>query len=337
MARLARLEIAQGWYHVINRGHQRRVIFRDRADYADFLERLGEFPSRFGVRVHSYVLMPNHYHVQLELGKEPGLSPAMHWLNTGYGIWFNRRRQRSGSLFQGRYKAIIFDPGECLLAIHYYIHLNPVRVGALKAAETETGSIEAAALQRRRDVLRNYEWSSYQDYAGLRRAPSWLTLETVREASGLSPKEYRRALDVRITRNQLGLDWSGEVVAGILMGGTAAVEGWKRLLSKRASTETRRFSLVGWDEIIGAIEAEWGKPWAELSKERGTGALAFAIWFGRHRGGLTLEELRQRLALSSYAAVAMQAGRLQRALPENAKLRKRLHALGRRLNVQCQC
>jgi hypothetical protein len=151
----------------------------------------------------------------------------------------------------------------------------------------------------------------------------------------VSPKEYRRVLDTRITRNQLGLDWSGEVVAGILMGGTAAVEGWKRLLSKRVSTETRRFSLVGWDEIIGAIEAEWGKPWAELSKQRGTGALAFAIWFGRHRGGLTLEELRQKLALSSYAAVAMQAGRLQRALAENAKLRKRLYALGRRLNVQC--
>jgi REP element-mobilizing transposase RayT len=335
MARLARLEIAHGWYHVINRGHQRRAIFRDRADYANFLERLAEFPGRFGVRVHSFVLMPNHYHLQLELGKEPGLSAAMHWLNTGYGIWFNRRRQRSGALFQGRYKAILFDPGECLLAIHYYIHLNPVRVGALKTAETPGSSFEPKVLQRRREVLRNYEWSSYQDYAGLRRPPSWLTLETIREASGLSVRDYRRALDARVTKNQLGLDWSGEIVAGMLMGGAAAVGNWKRLLSKRASTETRRFGLLGWEEIIAAIEAEWGKPWSELSMRRGTGALAFAIWFGRHCGGLTLEELRQKLSLASYAAVAMQVGRLQRALPENAKLRKRLHALGHRLNVQC--
>src|ERR1700741_2077444 len=112
MARLARLEIEQGWYHVINRGHQRRAIFRDRTDYENFLERLAEFPSRFGVRVHSFVLMPNHYHLQLELGEEPGLSAAMHWLNTGYGIWFNRRYRRYGALFQSRYKAILFEPGE---------------------------------------------------------------------------------------------------------------------------------------------------------------------------------------------------------------------------------
>ncbi len=60
MARLARLEIPNGWYHVINRGHQRKVIFRDRHCYEDFLKRLGQFPERFGVRIHTYVLMPNH-------------------------------------------------------------------------------------------------------------------------------------------------------------------------------------------------------------------------------------------------------------------------------------
>jgi putative transposase len=335
MARLARLEIPRGWYHVINRGHGRRAIFRDRADYENFLRRLGEFPNRFGVKVHSFVLMPNHYHLQLELGEKLGLSAAMHWLNTGYGIWFNRRRRRSGALFQGRYKAILFDPGECLLAIHYYIHLNPVRVGVLKAVETQSGSLETDLLQRRRDVLRDYEWSSYQHYAGLRRSPGWLTLGTIRKASGLSVRDYRRALDARVARNQLGLDWSGELVAGILMGGTAAVAGWKRLLSKRAPTESRRFGLLNWEEIIAAIEAEWGQPWSKLSLQRGTGAHAFAIWFGRHRGGLTLEELREKLALPSYAAVAMQVGRLQRALPGNPKLRRRLQVLARRLNVQC--
>ena len=86
MARLARLEIPGGWYHIINRGHQRRSIFRDRRCYEDFLKRLGQLPQRFGVRVHSYVLMPNLYHLQVELGSQPALSAAMHWLNAGYGI-----------------------------------------------------------------------------------------------------------------------------------------------------------------------------------------------------------------------------------------------------------
>jgi REP element-mobilizing transposase RayT len=335
MARSARLELAGGWYHVINRGHQRRVIFRDAADYKNFLERLAEFPNRFGVRVHSYVLMANHYHLLLELGSQPALGAAMHWLNTGYGIWFNRRRRRSGALFQGRYKAILFEPAECLLAIHYYIHLNPVRVGALKLAEGPNSETTKDLFKKRREMLRDYLWSSYHDYAGLRLAPNWLTMNAVREASGLSVQDYRRELDGRVTRDRLGLDWSGELEAGILMGSSAAIAGWKRLLGNEERSETKRFGLVSWEEIISAIAAEWNRPWEQLVRERGTGAVAWAIWFGRHRGGLTLEQLREKLGLRSYAAVAMQVGRLQRALATNAALKKRQVRLAQKLNVQC--
>jgi REP element-mobilizing transposase RayT len=335
MARSARLELPRGWYHVINRGHQRRAIFRDPADYNNFLGRLAEFPDRFGVRVHSYVLLPNHYHLLLELGAEPALSAAMHWLNTGYGIWFNRRRRRPGALFQGRYKAILFEPSECLLAIHYYIHLNPVRVGRLKLAERPNAQDEKDLLAKRREVLRSYPWSSYPDYAGLRRAPKWLTLGAVREASRLSVAAYRRELDGRVTRDQLGLDWPGEIIAGVLMGSSAAITGWKRLLVGKGRAETKRFGLVGWEEIIEAIELEWRCSWPELSQRRGSRAVAWAIWFGRHRGGLTLEQLREKLGMSSYAAVAMQAARLQRALAADAGLQQKRKALAKRLNVKC--
>jgi hypothetical protein len=112
--------------------------------------------------------MPNHYHLQLELGCRPSLSAAMHWLNTGYGIWFNRRYRRQGALFQGRYRAILFDADECLFAVHYYIHLNPVRVGILKAVGIGEGAVDKTLLVKRRERLREYEWSSYRDYAGLR-------------------------------------------------------------------------------------------------------------------------------------------------------------------------
>ena len=87
MSRHARLEIPNGWYHVMNRGHQRKVIFRVRRCYEDFLQRLGQFPERVGVKIHTHVLMPDHYHLQVEVGPRPSLSVAMHWLNTGYGIW----------------------------------------------------------------------------------------------------------------------------------------------------------------------------------------------------------------------------------------------------------
>src|SRR5258707_10421827 len=69
----------------MNRGHQRKVIFRVRRCYEDFLQRLGQFPERFGVKIHTHVLMPNHYHLQVEVGSRPSLSAAMHWLNTAMG------------------------------------------------------------------------------------------------------------------------------------------------------------------------------------------------------------------------------------------------------------
>jgi REP element-mobilizing transposase RayT len=340
MARLARLEIADGWYHVINRGHERRVIYRDRRCYEDFLNRLGQVPQRFGVKIHGYVLMPNHYHLMLELGPGGGLSAAMHWLNTGYGIWFNRRYQRHGALFQGRYKAILFAPDECLLAIHYYIHLNPVRVRRLKEAEdTHTGAAprDKSLLLERRTVLRDYQWSSYRDYVGLREAPPWLTVKSVLERSGLSVSAYRRELDRRITQDELGLDWQGELSAGILMGSRDVIAEWKRLLAKRnklkSGYEHRRFGLLTWEEIVAAIEQEWGKPWEELRRSRGHPAQAIGVWFARHRAGMTLEQVRQNLDSPSYHAVAMQVGRLQRQLPQKAHLRKQLNAIAKRLNV----
>src|SRR5260370_25600657 len=279
----------------MNRGHQRKVIFRVRRCYEDFLQRLGQFPERFGVKIHTHVLMPNHYHLQMEVGSRPSLSAAMHWLNTGYGIWFNRRYRRHGALFQGRYKAILFDPGECLLAVHYYIHLNPVRVGILKAIEAEEGAPDKTLLLKRRERLRDYEWSSYRDYAGLRRRAQWLTLERVRGRADLSVAAYRQRMDERITQDQLGLDWKGEFAAGVLMGSSTVVARWKRLLAKQSSSgsksEGKRFGVVSWEEIVAAIEKEWGQPWEEIRTGRGNNPRPMAIWFARHRAGMKLRRV----------------------------------------------
>src|SRR3954453_17534137 len=134
MARALRIEVPQGWYHVLNRGLERRQLFPDEQANLLFLELLGELPSRFGVRLHAYVLMGNHYHLQLET-PQTNLSRAMQWLNLAYGAWFNRRHQRCGPLFQGRFKAILHDPESAVLKINRYIHLNPVRVKPLGGHE----------------------------------------------------------------------------------------------------------------------------------------------------------------------------------------------------------
>jgi len=170
MARSLRIDVPDGWYHVLNRGVERRQIFPDEGSNSHFLELLGCLPSRFGVRIHGYVLMGNHYHLQLQT-PQANLSRAMQWLNLSYGAWFNRRWQRSGPLVQGRFKAILHEPENTALIINRYIHLNPVRVRALGGHEARSGAerqLEVSGtgpsrelVKARVEALSSYRWSSY--------------------------------------------------------------------------------------------------------------------------------------------------------------------------------
>src|SRR4029077_3569093 len=85
MARPLRLDIEGGWYHVINRGLEKRQIFPDERTNLHFLDLLSVLPTRFGLRIHAYVLMGNHYHLQIETPKA-NLSQAIQWLNVSYRL-----------------------------------------------------------------------------------------------------------------------------------------------------------------------------------------------------------------------------------------------------------
>src|SRR6202795_1329619 len=113
--------------------------------------------------------------------REANLSQAMHWLNVSYSIWFNRKYNRVGPLFQGRFKAILHEPTEAL-KISRYIHLNPVRIAALGGHETRDVApheITPQLARRRADALEQYHWSSYAFFAGTRAAPAWLCTESI--------------------------------------------------------------------------------------------------------------------------------------------------------------
>ena len=97
MARALRINIAGGWYHILNRGIERREIFRVAEDYRHFLELVGELSERYQAIIHGYVLIPNHYHLLIET-PAGNCSDAMHWLNVSYSVWYNRRCGRVGPL-----------------------------------------------------------------------------------------------------------------------------------------------------------------------------------------------------------------------------------------------
>ena len=161
MARGLRIHRSGGRYHVTARGNERKDIFRDDTDRFHFLELQSELTEEFGVRVHAYVLMDNHYHLLLET-PEANLSRAMQWLNASYCMWFNVRRRRHGHLLQGRFGAFVVEDDAGWQEVARYVHLNPVRVAALeldKSARAASRTVlasgptpELVAERRRRKV-----------------------------------------------------------------------------------------------------------------------------------------------------------------------------------------
>jgi len=126
MARPLRIYQQGTFYHVLNRGNERRVIFRDDHDREGFMDRLGRCSERFSLRVYAYVLMSNHYHLLVRTS-EANLSAAIQWLGVSYSIWYNVRHHRSGHLFQGRFKSFLIAEDAYLYRLLLYIHRNPLR------------------------------------------------------------------------------------------------------------------------------------------------------------------------------------------------------------------
>lgn len=154
MGRPLRIEYPGALYHITSRGNERKDIFIGDKDRISFLEILSDYHDRYGIILHSYVLMDNHYHLILETPKG-NLLKVMHGINSCYTGYFNRRYKRSGHLFQGRYKAIIVDKDAYLLPLSRYLHLNPVRANIVDKPEL-------------------YRWSGYPGYIGKGRKYNWV-------------------------------------------------------------------------------------------------------------------------------------------------------------------
>ena len=131
MPRKARIDAPGALQHIMARGIEQRKIFEHKADYADFLERLGKILNETRTRCFAFALIPNHFHLLLKTGKAP-ISHVMLRLLTGYAVSFNRRHRRFGHLFQNRYKSILCQEDAYLLELVRYIHLNPLRAKVVK-------------------------------------------------------------------------------------------------------------------------------------------------------------------------------------------------------------
>jgi putative transposase len=144
MSRKHRIWYPEACYHIICRGNRSQDIFRDEEDRQFYLTTLRQVQKLISYYLHSYCLMTNHVHLQIETTKI-SISEVMKRINILYSIYFNYKYSFVGHLFQGRYRAELIDTDSYQLEISRYIHLNPVRANMV-------------------DFPLDYPWSGYSFY-----------------------------------------------------------------------------------------------------------------------------------------------------------------------------
>uniref|UniRef100_A0A486XJN9 Transposase IS200-like domain-containing protein n=1 Tax=Rheinheimera sp. BAL341 TaxID=1708203 RepID=A0A486XJN9_9GAMM len=159
MARPLRLEFAGALYHITSRGNERKAIYVDDTDFELFLTLLGKVCEQYNWVVHAYCLMTNHYHLLVET-PDANLSKGMRQLNGTFTQAINRKHQRVGHLFQGRYKAILVDKDAYLLELSRYIVLNPIRAKMVQNLE-------------------EWPWSSWHVVMDKAASPAWLATDAL--------------------------------------------------------------------------------------------------------------------------------------------------------------
>jgi REP element-mobilizing transposase RayT len=154
MGRAPRIDIEDGWSHIMNRGVARRDTFFCDADRVEYGRLLGVGHERFGIEVHAYCLLPNHYHLLLHC-PQAGLSAFMQNLGSVYTRHVNDRIGRDGPLFRGRFHSVPITDDRQLLATVRYIHRNALDIAGVTS-------------------VADYRWSSHRAYLGHRRPADWL-------------------------------------------------------------------------------------------------------------------------------------------------------------------
>lgn len=204
------------FYHLYNRGVEKRQIFLDNDDHFRFVHDLFEFNDKSSannlyyyrlpslksyevqphkiskrgllVEIIAFCLMPNHFHLFLRQVANNGIVRFMQKLGTGYTMYFNKKYQRVGGLFQGRFRAVLIKKQSHFLYLPHYIHLNPLDIYMPSWRERKIGNPQKAF-----KFIESYRWSSFLDHTGKKNLPSIISANLFKKIYG-TPTEYRKSL-----------------------------------------------------------------------------------------------------------------------------------------------
>jgi putative transposase len=317
MARPLRIEFPGASYHITAVGNERRNIFRADRDRRKFLSLLGIVAQRFGWSVTTWTLMSNHYHL-IVTTPQPNLSAGMHWLNTSYVVWFNRRYGRTGHLFRGRFRADLIENGLHFAEALRYVVLNPVRAKMVARPE-------------------DYRWSSFRAIAGLDPAPEWLDVAAALEYfGGVSPEAQVQYVEFVLIKLHSDESLWDRTINGIFFGSEKwAKDMRKRIDSKlRSSEHPRKQRAVGrpkMHDIVTTVARTAEQKPSDLQNTHGGLLRMLAAWIGWNEGLIPLRTIAASLRLRSQGHVSGLIRRCDREFASNptllSHLDETLHAL----------
>jgi REP element-mobilizing transposase RayT len=321
MTRALRVEYPDAYYHVINRGNYQEKIFINDRDKEKFLQYLEKASERFSIILHSYCLMSNHYHLLIQT-PDSNLSMAMQWINASYATYFNRKRDRHGHLFQGRFKAILIDADAYLKHLSRYIHLNPVRAKMVSAPAA-------------------YQWSSYDAFIGQQKTPQFLNTDWLLSNFGKNRKQARQRyrdfvekVDARVLENP-----SEQVSEGFLLGDSNFIKWVKetflsdRVEEKEIPQLKKLKPRVAIKDVVELVSEQFGCSEDQITAKgrKKNKAREVAIYLARDTTGLSCKDLGLYFGGVSGALITMMHKRIAEESAQNRGLRRRIDKIRKRI------
>src|SRR3989338_5691861 len=308
MARVLRIEYDGMFAHVLSRGNERQATFREKRDYQKFLELLGKMTKRYPMRVLSYVLMRNHYHLLVKIDR-PCLSKAIHWLGVSYTVWFNWIHGRTGHLFQGRFKSFVVEEEDYLYRLICYIHRNPLRAKIV-------------------DRLIDYQWSSFPCLAYRQGCQAWFNRQWVLEFFSSKESEVRRGVQVYSEEKVRLFE---NLYHGAILGSKKTIDHIKQRMTKSPDSINVALQMLSGPsdpratihqlcEKLKISKAELESYQKPVRRERRPmrDLLIYLLW--RH-GRLPLREIGSYFQVGS-AAVSMTRSRMESEISTNKHLKQ---------------
>lgn len=312
MARPLRIEYEGAFYHLTARGNEKKAIFRDDNDRKVFFEYLKEQVLRYDIKVYCYCLMGNHYHLLIET-PYGNLAKVMQILQTSYTVYFNRRHNRVGHLFQGRYNARLVQADAYLHRLSRYIHLNPVRAGIVN---------NPAA----------YSWSSYKYFISETESLNWLNplyiLEMFDEKIGRSKKMYKEFVEQGINDdNDLREKMKNKTIIA-----NEEFKAWirKKFLEQKEDREITDLKYMKCTNLtLEEIRSEVAEE-VEIDKL----ARKISIYLARKHTSLKLDEIADYFGKRTYSSISQMYSRMKSLRKKDKGIDGIISKIEKNLNVK---